>query len=341
MAAASIKDVARRAGVSVGTVSNVLNRPDRVSTTTVDRVRAAIDALGFVRNDAARQLRVGRSSTVGLIVLDVRNPFFTELARGAEDRAAAAGLSILLGNSDDDPTREAAYLDLFEEQRVHGVLISPIGDVTERLQRLRDRGTPAVLVDRSGDDTGFSSVSVDDIAGGYLAVRHLIELGRTRIAYLGGSLAVRQETDRLEGARRAVAESPGVTLEVISAGGLTVIDGRRAGDEIAARPTAQRPDALFTVNDLMAVGVLQALVMSGRLRVPDDIALVGFDDIDFASAAIVPLTSVRQPSHLIGATALELLLDAAADPPVAPRDVVFQPELVVRASSGTPAPKVL
>ena len=338
MATASIKDVARLAGVSVGTVSNVLNRPDRVSDETVARVRAAIDELAFVRNDAARQLRVGRSSTVGLIVLDVRNPFFTDLARGAADRAAAAGLSVLLGNSDDDPAREAAYLDLFEEQRVHGVLISPIGDVTERLERLRERGTPAVLVDRSGDDTGFSSVSVDDVAGGYLAVRHLIELGRSRIAFLGGPLDIRQVTDRLEGARRAVAESPGVSLEVITATGLSVIDGRRAGDEIAARSASSRPDAIFTANDLIAVGVLQALVMSGRLRVPDDIALVGYDDIDFASAAIVPLTSVRQPSHLIGATALELLLDATTDPPAAPRDVVFQPELVVRASTqaGTP-----
>ncbi|MBX9472005.1 LacI family DNA-binding transcriptional regulator [Microcella sp.] len=333
MAAASIKDVARQAGVSVGTVSNVLNRPDRVSADTVSRVRAAIDELGFVRNDAARQLRVGRSSTVGLIVLDVRNPFFTELARGAEDRAAAAGLSILLGNSDDDPAREAAYLDLFEEQRVHGVLISPIGDVTDRLARLRDRGTAAVLVDRSGRETGFSSVSMDDIAGGYVAVRHLIERGRTRIAYLASQLEMRQVTDRLEGARRAVAETPGVTLEVITATGLSVIDGRRSGEEIAARPVAARPDAIFTVNDLMAVGVLQALVMSSSLRVPDDIALVGYDDIDFASATIVPLTSVRQPSHLIGSTALELLLDATTDPPRAPRDVVFQPELVVRAST--------
>lgn len=333
MAAASIKDVARLAGVSVGTVSNVLNRPDRVSTATVDRVRAAIDELGFVRNDAARQLRVGRSSTVGLIVLDVRNPFFTDLARGAEDRAAAAGLSVLLGNSDDDPAREAAYLDLFEEQRVHGVLISPIGDVTERLERLHERGTPAVLVDRSGDGSGFSAVSVDDVAGGFLAVKHLIEQGRKRIAFLGGPLEIRQVTDRLEGARRAVAESPGVSLEVITAAGLSVIDGRRNGEEIAARPASSRPDAIFTVNDLMAVGVLQALVMSGRLQVPDDIALVGYDDIDFASATIVPLTSVRQPSHLIGATALELLLDATADPSAAPRDVVFQPELVVRAST--------
>ena len=129
MPAVSIRDVAERARVSVGTVSNVLNRADKVSAAVVERVHAAIAELGYVRNDAARQLRAGRSTTIGLVVLDVRNPFFTDVARGAEDAAAANGLSILLGNSDEDSAREATYLDLFEEQRVHGVLISPFGDV--------------------------------------------------------------------------------------------------------------------------------------------------------------------------------------------------------------------
>ncbi|SMG50100.1 transcriptional regulator, LacI family, partial [Plantibacter flavus] len=143
---ASVKDVAARAGVSVGTVSNVLNRPEKVSPVTVDRVHAAIDELGFVRNDAARQLRAGRSRSVGLVVLDVGNPFFTDVARGAEDRADAEGWSVLLGNSDESIDRERAYLDLFEEQRVAGVLITPLGDDLTRLSRLRDRGTPTVLV---------------------------------------------------------------------------------------------------------------------------------------------------------------------------------------------------
>lgn len=331
--AASVRDVAQLAKVSVGTVSNVLNRPDKVAPATVERVHRAIDELGFVRNDAARQLRAGRSKTIGLIVLDVRNPFFTELARGAEDEAAANQLAVILGNSDDDSDREAAYLDLFEEQRAHGILITPIGDVAERLERLRAHGTPAVLVDRSGADSGFSSVSVDDIAGGYLAARHLLEQGRRRIAYIGAQFEIRQVADRLEGARRAVTEVDDATLEVISAEGLTVLDGRRAGERILARPATSRPDALFTVNDLMAVGVLQALVMTGAVRVPDDMALVGYDDIDFASAAVVPLTSVRQPSRLIGSTAVSVLLEEAADPSLERRTIVFQPELVVRASS--------
>lgn len=334
--AVSVRDVAQLAQVSVGTVSNVLNRPEKVSPETVARVQDAIDRLGFVRNDAARQLRAGRSTTVGLIVLDVSNPFFAELARGAESSAAKQGLSVILGNSDEDPAREAAYLDLFEEQRTHGILISPIGDVSQRLARLREHGTPAVLVDRSAEDPGVSSVSVDDVAGGELAVRHLVRGGRRQIAFLGPPLGMRQVQDRLEGARRAIADQGGATLEIVPTDGLTVLDGRRAGERLMTRPIDARPDAIFAANDLLAIGMLQSLVMTGRVEVPGDIALVGYDDIDFASTAVVPLTSIRQPAQLIGSTALDVLIEEAADPSLAPRTIVFQPELVVRASSATP-----
>ncbi len=330
----SVKDVAARAGVSVGTVSNVMNRPDKVSPSTVERVQRAIGELGFVRNDAARQLRAGRSRAIGLVILDVGNPFFTDLARGAEDKAAESGLSIILGNSDERAAREEAYLELFEEQRVHGVLISPFGDITARLQRLRDRGIPAVLVDRTSADTSFSSVSVDDVSGGQLAVDHLIERGRRRIAFVGGPAAIRQVADRLEGARLAVARHPGVSLEVIETAALSVIEGRAAGTVLRARNADLRPDAVFAANDLIAMGVLQALNMQGTLHVPHDIALIGYDDIDFASAAVVPMSSIRQPSALIGQTAVEILLEEAADPQLAPRQIVFQPQLVVRESTG-------
>jgi len=333
VAGASVRDVAEHAGVSVGTVSNVLNHPMKVLPATVARVQESIAALGFIRNDAARQLRAGRSTSIGLIVLDVGNPFFTDLARGVEDRASDRGLSVILANSDDSLAREAKYLDLFEEQRVLGVLISPYGEITPRLERLRERGIAAVLVDRSGDGGGFSSVSVDDVAGGRLAVEHLITQGRHRIAFVAGSLTIRQVADRLAGARAAAAAHPGVTLEVIEIDALTVIAGRTAGTRIANRAAADRPDGIFAANDLVAVGALQALVMQGAVRVPEQIALVGYDDIDFAAAAVVPLTSIRQPSREIGRIAVGIMLEEAADPDLPPRQVVFQPELVVRASS--------
>ena len=334
MADVSVRDVAQRAGVSVGTVSNVMNHPDKVAAQTVARVQEAIAELGFIRNDAARQLRNGRSNTIGLVVLDVRNPFFTDVARGAEDAAAAAGLAVTLGNSDENTDREATYLDLFEQQRVHGVLISPYSDITPRLRSLRARGIPVVLVDRTSSDLSISSVSVDDLAGGAMALEHLVASGCRRIAFVGGPLEIIQVADRLEGARRAAAGHPDVQLEVVELPASSVIEGRTAGAAIAARPVNERPDGVFCANDLVSMGMLQALVMQGSgIRVPDDIALIGYDDIDFASAAVVPLSSIRQPSALIGATAVGILLEEAEDPAIAPRQIEFQPELVVRAST--------
>jgi LacI family transcriptional regulator len=297
------------------------------------RVQAAIAELGFVRNDAARQLRAGRSRSIGLVVPDAGNPFFADVARGAEARAQDDNLAVLLGNSDEDPSRENDYLELFLEQRVNGVLITPAADDTEKLDRLRAAGTPVVLVDREIDGSGFASVSVDDVEGGYLATRHLLDIGRRRLAFVGGPATVAQVAHRLDGARRAVAEVPDATLEVIAMPALTVLHGRAAGEEIAAR-AGVRPDAIFAANDLLAVGMLQALTMFRALRVPDDIALVGYDDIDFAAATVVPLSSVRQPAQLIGRTAVDLLLRSIADPDGDhERQVRFRPELVVRAST--------
>ncbi len=307
----SMRDVADLAGVSIGTVSNVLNRPDKVSVETARKVTAAIDALGFVRNDAARQLRAGSSRAIGLIVLDIRNPFFGELAIGAEDGALEAGYSIVLGNSDEKVAKEAAYLDLFEEQRMRGILVTPVGDVETRLGRLRERGTPAVLVDRTSSSGEFSSVSVDDVAGGRLAGEHLVGLGHRKIAFLCGPLSIRQVQDRLLGLQQVAQVHDDVRIEVISGSNLGILEGRRLGEQIAARSPTDRPDAVFAANDLMAIGAIQAFVMLGTLSIPDDMAIVGYDDIDFAAGTVVPLTSIRQPARLIGQTAIEILLDEA------------------------------
>jgi LacI family transcriptional regulator len=329
----SIRDVAEHAGVALGTVSNVLNRPEKVAPATRDRVRAAIDQLGFVRNDAARQLKAGRSNSIGFILLDVRNPFFTDVARGAEQQAAQHGMSVLLANSDDSPARESDYLDLFVQQRVQGVLVSPLGDIADRLERLKDRGIVTVLVDRRAEGRQFSSVSVDDVAGGFLAVSHLIDQGCRRIAFIGGQLGIKQVADRLEGANQACAAHDGVELEVLTHDGTGVHQGREAGATILQRSPSDRPDGAFCANDLLAVGVLQSLTMMAGLKVPDDLRLVGYDDIDFAAATVVPLSSVRQPSLLIGKTAVELLIEQIGPEPKEPREVVFQPELIVRESS--------
>jgi LacI family transcriptional regulator len=334
MAAASIRDVAQHAGVSVGTVSNVLNRPGDVSADSISRVHRAIEELGYVRNDAARKLRAGTSTTVGFVVLDGQNPFFGDVVRGAEDEASRHGIAVLYGNTDEDVGRQRLYLDLFEEQQVRGVLISPYGDIQPRLERLRARGIHAVLVDRFSGDGRFSSVSVDSVVGGRTAVEHLIETGRRRIAFVGGPFEIRQVTDRLAGARVAVENSTTpVEIEVIATGALTVAEGAAAGARILDRPRREWPDALFAANDLLALGLLQGLVVDGRMLVPHEIALIGFDDIAFAAAAAVPLSSMRQPSAMIGRTALRILLEETTDPDMIPRQTVFLPELIVRAST--------
>lgn len=332
--AVSIREVAAAAAVSVGTVSNVLNRPEIVSPATFEQVQAAIARLGFIRNEAARQLRAGKSRSIGMLVLDIGNPFFTDVARGAEDRAAAAGMTLLLGNSDTNVQRELSYLELFEEQRVHGLLVTPVGDDLTFLDRIRNYGTPVVLVDRATDREDLSSVSVDDVAGGFLAAQHLLSTGRRRLAFVGGPGSIHQVADRLAGARKAVAEQPSATLEYVPTQSMSVVQGRLAGNEIRSRKPSDRPDAVFAANDLLAMGLLQGLVMHGHLRVPEDIALIGYDDIDFASAAVVPLSSIRQPSVHIGYVGVDLLMrEAEEGPGFRHEHVVLQPELVVRGST--------
>ena len=338
-----IKDVAREAGVSVGTVSNVINRPDTVAVETRERVQDAVRRLGYVRSESARQLRVGASRIVALLVLDMGNPFFVDIARGAEREARAAGLGVMVCNSAGSPAEEAEYLSLFVEQRVRGVLVTPADPTGRDLALLRRHEIPYVVVDRlvdSGGEGGAAacSVSVDDVAGGFMAVAHLIAQGHRSIAYISGPGHLQQIRDRREGARRAVAEAglPPGTLREIPTEGQDVAAGADAVARLLGLPS--RPTAVFCANDLLAMGVLQTLFGMG-MKVPEDVAIVGYDDIEFAAAAAVPLTSVRQPAVEMGRIAADLLVresGADAEAEDATHDhqhIVLQPELAVRASS--------
>jgi LacI family transcriptional regulator len=332
---ASIRDVALRAGVSVGTVSNVLNRPEVVTPSTRERVLGAIADLGFVRNESARQLRAGRSRTIGLVVLDIANPFFTDVARGVEDVANEHGLAVILCNSDDRPEKEAAYLDVLAEQRVQGVLITPTAELSPHLEQLRQTGVPVVLLDRRAPTADQCSVAVDDVLGGRLAGAHLLERGHRRIAFIGGHSGLPQIEERVRGVESAVRDALGSTdtLTVLAPEHLTVAGGREAGSRIVGMPAATRPTAAVCANDLIALGLLQEMVRHG-VRVPEEFAIVGYDDIDYAGAAAVPLTSVRKPRQELGAAAAELLLDEArSGGEHRHQQRLFQPELVVRESS--------
>lgn len=329
----SVKDVAALARVSLGTVSNVLNRPERVSAATRQRVEQAMAELGFVRNEFARQLRMGTSSTLAYVMLDATNPFFTDVAQGIELAAEKANVSLFICNSNNSGTREESHLGHLMQQRVQGILLTPVDPEADTIDLVAERGVPLVIVDRTRNDTRFCSVAVDDVLGGRLALEHLVDLGHSRVAYIGGPDSLGQVRDRLAGAREAWAAAglPAEDLVVLPTASLSVADGRGAGERLAGMPARTRPTAAFCGNDLVALGLLQQVIGSGR-SVPGDLAIVGYDDIEFAAAAAVPLTSVRQPRQELGRTAAELLL-AEADPDHTHRQVLFRPELIARGST--------
>jgi LacI family transcriptional regulator len=329
-----IKEVASVAGVSIGTVSNVVNRPHVVSVATRTRVQSVIEELGYVRDESARQLRAGHSRTLALLVLDLGNPFFVDIARGAEQAAHDEGLNMITCNSGQRVDREASYLSMLAEQRVRGVLLSPVDTEGGSLSAFRRSGIPFVFVDRSVPTGDACSVSVDDVVGGSLAASHLVETGHRSIAFVNGPALLAQCRDREQGVRAALAAAPapGRVLSVLEVSGLDVASGRDAGARILG--ISPRPTAVFCANDLLALGVLQAMVAAG-VRVPEQMAIVGYDDIEFAAAAAVPLTSVRQPAAKLGQTAAELLIaetDGREEPHVH-ENVVYRPELVVRDST--------
>ncbi|WP_158887242.1 LacI family DNA-binding transcriptional regulator [Amycolatopsis anabasis] len=332
----SMREVAERAKVSLGTVSNVLNKPEMVAAGTRERVLAAISELGFVRNESARQLRSGTARAIGLVVLDVGNPFFTDVARGVEEAASRAGHAVILCNSDESPAREARHLELLAEQRVHGALITPAGASLDGIRRLQQRGVSVVLLDHPSEEADLCSVAVDDRTGGELAINHLLAEGYREIVLVNGPARIHQARERRRGAFDALRKGghDRNLLTVLEVPALNVACGLRAGEELLARRST--PPAVFCANDLLALGVLQAMVRAGK-RVPEEVAIVGYDDIDFAAAAAVPLTSVRQPRELIGRTAAELVMaESTAREHHEHQRVLFTPELVVRESSRRP-----
>ncbi len=331
---ASVKDVAAAARVSLGTVSNVLNRPQQVSPATRARVEKAMADLGFVRNEGARQLRAGQSRTLAYVMLDATNPFFTDVAQGIELAAEAADLSLFICNSDNRASREHTHLAHLQQQRVQGILITPVDPDAGELDEIARHGTPLVIVDRTRKQESFCSVAVDDVLGGRLAAEHLIDRGHTRVAFIGGPRSIGQVEDRYQGACKAWAEAglPDDDLVLVTTASLTVAEGRTAGERLAGMPAKRRPTGAFCANDLIALGLLQQCIGSG-LKVPGDVAIVGYDDIEFAAAAAVPLTSVRQPRQELGRRAAELVLDEAGNPQHVHQQVTFTPDLVARAST--------
>ncbi|MGY1604178.1 LacI family DNA-binding transcriptional regulator [Geodermatophilus sp. SYSU D00815] len=332
--APSMVDVARAAGVSLGTVSNVLNDPARVAPDTRARVEAAIAELGFVRNAAARSLRAGTSSTLGFVVQDLSNTYFLDMISGAEEVAGRAGMNVLLANSASDAGKQQAYLDVFEEERVAGILLAPHWGSVGQIGPLLDRGVPVVVLNDPAADIDVCAVTTDNEHGGYLAARHLIDRGCRRLLFAGPTEfpVVR---DRFEGAARAAREAgEAVTVERIETPEVRVEDGRAVAAEVLFRPASDRPDGVFAAADLLALGFVQAVLLDGRLQVPDDVAVVGYDNNRWAWSSVIPITTLDQTGEELGRVAAELLL-AQLDVPDGHerRTVTLEPVLIPRAST--------
>ncbi|MEN9622983.1 MAG: hypothetical protein RLZZ307_715, partial [Actinomycetota bacterium] len=301
----SLRDVAKAAKVSVGTVSNVLNRPEVVAPETLARVQGTIKDLGFVPNGFARHLRSGHSRTLGLIVPDVANPFFTEVARGVEDAASKRDYAVFLCNSDESASKEDRYINVLIEQQVRGVLITPTDVKSDRLDAMRNRGIAVALVDREIKGRKQCSVSVDDVHGGQLGIEYLTGLGHTDIAWVCGPDSIPQVADRGAGVAKA-AKFAGAKVETIRVLLMNTTQGEEAAKKILALKTI--PTAIFCANDLVALGVMRTL-RENKFKIPEQVSVLGYDDIEFAASAAVPLSSISQPAYQMGVTAADLLLN--------------------------------
>jgi LacI family transcriptional regulator len=330
----TIRDVAERAGVSTTTVSHVINHTRRVDPGTAARVEAAVDELGYRPNALARSMRRGRTHTVGVVVPDIANPFFGDLARSLEDHMFERGYSAIICNSDGDPAKEARYLDVLLSKKVDGLVLIAASQPSEGFVHLIERGPPTILVDRELGDVPVSQVMVENRRGGYLAGRHLIELGHRDIAVIAGPGGLGTSARRLQGFQAALDEA-GIDLPEsrIYRGDFRAASGRVAMEAWLA--AVDPPTAVFAENDLMAVGALSA-AHAADVDVPGQLSVVGFDGIAFGADVTPPLTTVAQSINDVAAAAIELLFERLRDQDAAPRLVELPVMLQVRGTSGPP-----
>lgn len=328
----TIRDVAQHAQVSVTTVSHVINGTRFVSAEAMARVRAAIAALNYVPSAVARSLKSSRTHTVGMMIPNNSNPYFAEIIRGIEDACFAAGFNVILCNSDDDPHKQATYVRVLSEKQVDGLIVLSSGGDPELLDTLRGASMPQVLVDREIDDLAADLVEVDHAGGARLAVAHLIGLGHARIACIAGPLALSPARQRVQGWRSALQAAGLWHSDALVADGAFTAEGGHAAMRALL---AHRPSAVFASNDLMAIGAICAAADAG-LRVPQDLSVVGFDDIALAAYSNPPLTTIAQPKQQTGELAARLLLQRIAQPQRPLQREILPPALVLRRSAAQP-----
>ncbi len=326
----TIHDIARECGVNVSTVSRALNGSYGVNDETRQKVLDVARRLNYVPNRVARGLATGRSQSLALLISDIRNPFFAEVARGAEDAAFAAGYDLILGNADLDRERQMRYLRSLVAKRVDGLIINSVSGLEEsEVDELLDYGIPIVLLNRSDNVQSISTVSGDNFEGGYLAGQYLIGLGHRNIAHLSGPKQHGNLTERAKGFLKAVHQAGDTVRAVVLHGDQNQLGGYLLTRKLLASQPAVT--AISTANDAMAFGVIRALLEHGK-KIPADISLVGFDNLELAAILQPPLTTVHQPKYEMGEAAVQILLRQIARPESGPEHRVLGVQLVERES---------
>ena len=328
----SLIDVARRAKVNISTVSRTINQTGKIGPETQARVMKAMRELGYKPNRVARRLRTRESSShlLGLIIPNIQNIFFADLARGVEDVAYKSNYAVLLCNYDEDEVKERFYLDVLQSESVDGIILPPIHETDPAVLQVVRNGTPVVCVDRSLSSGNLDKVEVDNHTGALKAVEHIISRGHRRIGLIGGPTDSSTGRERLRGYKDAHAQAGlAVKPELVRFGNYKQESGQSLAHELLS--LSDPPTALFVCNGLMTAGALEAIAAHG-LKIPKQVAIVGFDDLPLADVFNPPLTVVRQPAYEVGKYAAELLLKRIEDAKRPATSLKLMPELIIRNS---------
>jgi LacI family transcriptional regulator len=323
----NLRDVAKHAKVSVGTVSNVLNRPTQVSEETRQRVRDAIDLLGFVPN--ANLMGKREPNIIGLILPLGSNPFYEELAQGIEDGVAKSGLRILIGYSREDESIELSLLNSMIDAGFKGIIVTPAGERNQVFDRFIDKNVRVGFISQTDDLIDQCSVAIDQVRGGYIGIEYLAKLGHKKILWISGPSHHHQSNQRFVGIS-AAARDFGIELTVMSSPSLDFVTGEHMAPDIIEEGL---PDAIFAGNDSLALGIMNYLYNVG-LKVPDDVSVIGYDNVSYAESALVPLTTVSQTPYQLGfMMGSQMVAEIQAKDDHVHQHVIFQPQIVERASA--------
>ncbi|HEX6971868.1 MAG TPA: LacI family DNA-binding transcriptional regulator [Limnochordia bacterium] len=337
MPSPTIKDIARAVGVAHSTVSRALNGDSRISLATRQRVLRAAAELGYSPNLSARGLVRGQVLSIGLVIPEVVEAFFGRIVHGADQVTFDEGFNLVLYVTHADVRREMAALEQVGKGRVDGMILMIRKLKEEAIRNAARAGVPLVMLMRSLQDAAVDTVRVENEDGAYRAVQHLTQLGHRRIAFISGYHHAQDSRERLRGYRRALRDA-GIPFRraLVMRGDFRESGGSAAAERLLSLPPAERPTAIFAANDRMALGVMDRLARSG-VRVPDEVSVIGFDDIEQASYARPALTTVRQPVEEVGRAAARRLIDRIRGRECQERDIVLQTELVIRASCAAAA----